>query len=182
MPLNINRSRFLLLFSFLYFLSGQDIQGQVIPPNYNFSLNALRVFYPGQPLRGIIRRYGRGEIIKQQESTRLMRFYVKHLRYQFSVMVQIQENKVVDFLATLPSYFLHDVFHQSLINRYGKQNRYFHQETSAVYLWKNKNGIDFIYRATCTITCFPIYLAGRPSQKNPAASFINQIMLPSSSP
>ena len=108
-----------------------------------------------------------------------MRFYVKQLRYRFSVMVQIEGNKVVDFFATLPSYFLHDVFHQSLINRLGKQTRYFYQENSAVYLWKNKKGIDFIYRATCTITCFPIYLAGRPSERNPALSFINQIMLPS---
>ncbi|MCY4523554.1 MAG: hypothetical protein OXB84_02320 [Halobacteriovoraceae bacterium] len=152
---------------------------KIIPPNYNFSLDSLKVFYPNRPLRGIIRRHGKGEVIKQEGDIRLMRFSVKHMRYNFHVMVQVKNNKVIDFFASLPSYFLHDVFHQSLINRFGKQTRYFHQENSAVYLWKNKRGMDFIYRATCTITCFPIFLAGRSSKKNPSSSFIEQITLPS---
>ena len=175
-----NTSSFLLnLLLLLLLINSIEIKGQITPPNYNFSLNSLKVFYPGRTLRGIVRQHGKGEIIKEQEDIRLMRFYVKHVRYRFSVMVQIQGNKVIDFFATLPSYFLHDVFHQSLINRLGKQTRYYHQENSAIYLWKNKKGMDFIYRATCTITCFPIYLAGRPSKKNPSLSFIGQITLPS---
>lgn len=177
MPSGINLSSLLLNLSALFFLICATAEGQVRPPNYNFSLNALRVFYPGSPLQGIMKRYGKGENLGRQQDTRLMRFYVQHLRYRFSVIVQIKGDKVFDFFATLPSYFIHDVFHQSLINRFGKQNRYFQQENSAVYIWKNKKGVDFIYRATCTITCFPVYLAGRPSKKNPALSYVHQIML-----
>ena len=176
-------SSFLSTLTLLLFLYSSSLKAQrVIPPNYNFSLNSLRVFYPDRPLQGIIRRHGKGRVINQQGNTILMRFSVKQMRYRFSVMVQIKEGKVIDFFASLPSYFLHDVFHQSLINRLGKQTRYYHQENSAVYLWKNKRGMDFIYRAECTITCFPIYLAGRPSKKNPALSFIGQITLPDPNP
>ena len=172
------------LLALIMFFNDEIARGRIIPPNYNFSLDSLEVFHPGKTLLDIEKRYGKGEIIKKGGKIQLMRFYIKQDQYRFSVKVQVKGGKVIDFFANLPSYFLHDVFHQSLINRLGKQTRYFRQENSAVYIWENKGGTDFIYRATCTITCFPIYLTGRPSKSKDSKegsppSIIEWIKLPS---
>lgn len=63
----------------------------------------------------------------------------------------------MDFYAKLPSYFLHDIFLQSLVNRYGKQNSYVKKERSAVYIWNNIEGNKHYYSGSCTITCFPVF-------------------------
>ena len=55
-----------------------------------------------------------------------------------------------------PSYLLHDFFHQDLINKYGKQNEYTHENGSGYYYWATKNK-DIYYQGSCTITCFPIF-------------------------
>jgi hypothetical protein len=62
---------------------------------------------------------------------------------------------ILDFFAILPSYFLHDLFHQALINRLGKQSSYIKKETAALYIWKTSDGLTHYYQGTCTINCFP---------------------------
>ena len=62
-------------------------------------------------------------------------------------------------MAHLPQYFSHDLFHQALINRLGKQDSYLKKNKTAVYRWKNRKGLNYIYAGACTITCFPIYYA-----------------------
>jgi len=135
------------------------ISAKVDPPNYDFSLDALAVFKPDQDLETIKKKYPGGEEISSQGSVSVWRFYVAHIRYKFPVWVQLKNGKVLDSFATLPSYFLHDVFHQSIINRYGKQDSYYKKEENAVYSWEKKTDIKMVYSGSCTITCFPLYFS-----------------------
>lgn len=133
---------------------------KVDPPNYNFSLDTLKDFAPGGDLETIEKKYGKGIVVNRIEEIVSVKFFVAHIRYKFPVFVQLYKNKVLDFYATLPSYFLHDIFHQSIINRFGKQDKYIITNGHALYVWNNVDGIKYFYTGTCTITCFPIYFSG----------------------
>lgn len=133
------------------------LNAEVKPANYDFSLESLKVFKPGTPREAFEKVYGKGEVWKKENKTITLKYYVAQIRYKFPVFVQLFENKVVDYYARLPTYFLHDLFHQSIINRIGKQDKYFRIENNALYKWENKKGINYIYSGTCTITCFPIF-------------------------
>ncbi len=139
------------------FLTIQAATAKVDPPNYNFSLDTFNDFWPGKTLDSLQKKYGKGTLIKTEGSVTSYRFLVEQLRYKFPVFVQIHQNKVLDFYGRLPTYFLHDVFHQSIINRFQKQDSYKKIEQNAIYIWKNKKNARIIYSGTCTITCFPLY-------------------------
>lgn len=148
----------LLTLSILFtFFSNAPLHGVVEPPNYNFSLDALAFFMPGRSFQDMEKQYGKGELMLENGKAKTYRFYVAQIRYKFPVYVNIIEDKSVDFHARLPSYFSHYLFHQALINRYGKQDRYLKKEQSALYIWKNKENARHTYSGTCTITCFPIF-------------------------
>ena len=130
-----------LFLSLLSLLFCGALKAKVEPANYSFSLDKLKVFLPGTPFAAIKKTFGPGEKV----GAGLYRYNVAQLRYKFPVYVQIKSGKSVNFLARLPSYFLHDVFHQTLINRYGAQDFYSKKENAAVYIWKNKEGVRHIY-------------------------------------
>ena len=132
---------------------------KVDPPNYNFSLDALEIFNPGKNLNDIQKKYGKGELIEATGDLKTYKFYVAQIRYKFPVYVQVFKGISLDFFARLPTYFSHDLFHQSIINRIGKQDKFFKVEANALYQWLNKNGNTYNYSGTCTITCFPLYFS-----------------------
>ncbi len=147
------------LICLIIFCAFNTLNAKVDPPNYNFSLDALSAFFPGKKLDEIKKAHPNSELVKKEGNTEQYLFWIEHLRYKFPLYVQVNNNVVLDFHARLPHYFLHDVFHQGLINRYGKQNTYDKIEESAIYIWNNAKGLRIIYSGTCTITCFPVYLA-----------------------
>ena len=128
-------------------------------PNYDFSIDNLEVFFPNSTREEIEKTAGEGTIIKSNENLVIKRYYVAQLRYKFPVFVQFYQDKSIEFFARLPSYFLHDLFHQALINRYGEQNRYVRIENSALYIWQNAENNQIVYNGMCTITCFPQFLS-----------------------
>ncbi len=147
-----------ILLSLTYcFYSNAEVQ----PPNYDFSLEKFDDFMPGKTLEDIEKTYLYKELMMTKNGYSIYKFYVSHRRYKFAILVQFYQGKVLDFHARLPQYFLHDIFHQSLINRFKKQDQYFHTEEHAVYVWKNIRGNEITYSGACTITCFPIYFAVR---------------------
>ena len=166
---------------FLFFLLSfsLNLHAEVKPANYDFSLESLKVFKPGSTREAFEKKYGKGVVWKEQNKTVVLKYYVAQIRYKFPVFVQIYDGKVVDFFARLPTYFLHDLFHQSIINRVGKQDKYFRIENNALYKWVNKKGIDYTYSGTCTITCFPIFyseaLSKPPSGMNSYKPLVEQI-------
>lgn len=141
----------------------QPLNAKVEAPNYNFSLEALDIFYPGKKIEEIEGRYGKGELLNDARGIKTYKFYVAHIRYKFPVIVQLRENSVLDFFARLPNYFLHDVYFQSLVNRFGKQTSYKKVLEEAFYVW-DKAPLKHIYSAACTITCFPIFYTVHPTE------------------
>ena len=140
----------------------QPLNAKVEAPNYNFSLETLADFFPEKKIEELEPKYGKAEEMNSAGSVKTNKFYVAHIRYKFPIIVQSRDGKVLDFFAKLPSYFLHDVFFQSLVNRLGKQNQYKKIGEEAVYIWE-KDGLKHVYSAACTITCFPIFYTVSPS-------------------
>ena len=136
----------------------------VDPANYDFSLDSFEVFRPGNSVKQAIEKHGKAELVSEKGKTKTLKFYVAQIRYKFAVIVRVEGDKIVDYHARLPSYFLHDVFHQSMLNRFGAQNFYRLIDGTAIYQWSNKEGINYIYSGTCTITCFPVYLSAYPEE------------------
>lgn len=145
-------------------LSAQFASAKVDPPNYDFSLDKLKIFMPGQSLKEIEKEYPKKELVFKNPPFMTYKFYVEHIRYRFAILVQFKGDVVTDFHARLPAYFLHDVFHQSLINRLGNQDVYKKVEEQATYVWNNKDGNKHIYNGGCSMTCFPIFYAVKPTK------------------
>lgn len=144
----------------------QPLNAKVEAPNYNFSLDALADFFPQKTKDEIDKKYGKPEVMSSEGGVDTIKYYVAHIRYKFPVVVQVKDGKVLDFFAKLPSYFLHDLFFQSLVNRHGKQNFYKKYGEEAIYIWE-KDKLKHVYSAACTITCFPIFYTVSPLEKTP---------------
>ncbi len=140
---------------YLIFLISFNLLAKVTPPNFDFELGQLELFRPGSSKKAIEEKYKNGQDIEEG----IRRYGIEHQKFLFPIFVRFEGEQVADFYAKLPTYFLHDVFHQSLINKIGKQDQYFKKENSAVYIWNNKDGFKHIYSASCTITCFPVFYA-----------------------
>jgi hypothetical protein len=140
----------------------QPLNAKVEAPNYDFSLEALADFFPGKPVAPLETKNGKPEVVSSEGGLRVLKYFVAHVRYKFPVIVQEKEGTINDFFARLPSYFLHDIFLQSLVKKHGKQNSYKKVGEEAFYVWE-VNGEKHIYSAACTITCFPIFYAVQKS-------------------
>ena len=124
-----------------------------------FNYGQLSPFTPGKLVSNIPKSIERSdEEVVMEQALSVQKFYLSHEMYKFPVWVQYFNDRILDFYVRLPSYFLHDTFHQSLINRYGKQQEYVLRDSTAVFKWKNDDYFR-IYSGSCTITCFPIYYA-----------------------
>lgn len=143
-------------FTLALFLITLHLHAKVDPPNYDFSIKQLDEFMPGNKMSDILKKNTKAKLYLETNSTKVYKIDIEYLRYKFPLFVQGQEDKVTDFYAKLPQYFLHNIFHFSLINKWGLQDTFKRVEEHAVYLWK-KNDYTIVYSGACTITCFPIY-------------------------
>lgn len=149
-----------LSISIFYLIIIVSASAKIEPPNYDFSLDKFQDFMPGKKLSDINIKYpGIKEVLFKEGAFITYKYNIEHIRYKFAVLVQTINGTVTDFHARLPHYFLHDIFHQSLINRLGKQDFYKKTEESAIYIWNDKKNIKHVYSGACTITCFPIFYA-----------------------
>lgn len=146
----------LLRYSFLLIVSLNSFS-EVKPPNFDFKFDELKNFMPGAKKKDIDNRYPQNNLTKLSKNLTAYRYEIKNLRYSLKIYVQYRNNQVTDFYLSLPSYFSHDVFHASIIKRFGKQDLYKKIEEQAVYLWNKKTKELHFYSGACTITCFPIY-------------------------
>ena len=93
------------------------VGAKVEPPNYNFSLDKFDLFFPGSKQSEIKKQYSNETLVLSHGNFKTYKYYVEHIRYKFAILVQYKDGVVTDFHARLPPYFLHDVFHQSLIHQ-----------------------------------------------------------------
>lgn len=124
----------------------------------DFKLDTLLLFTPGNLKTDVEKNFKNGKVIRNDDDILLVRYEVSHTHYKFPVFVQYKNDIIHDMSASLPQYFLHDVFHQSLINRFKKQDKYKRVDEEAVYEWSDVKGVKMTYGASCTITCFPVFL------------------------
>jgi hypothetical protein len=152
----------------------------VTPKNYDFTYDKFREFYPDTQLSEIQKKYPQLKLINKEGSTELYEATIIHVRYKFPLYIQVKDAKVIDFYAKLPSYFIHDIFHQSLINRFGKQNKFYNKDGTSIYIWNNADNLLITYSGACTITCFPIFIHGiKPAmQKNSLLNKMDKIFKP----
>ncbi len=136
----------------------QPLNAKVESPNYKFDLERLSDFFPDKQSSGLESKFGKGELMSDEGGVQTLKYVVKDKHYQFPVLVQVKDGVIEDFFARLPSYFLHDVFFQSLVNRNGKQTTMKKTGEEAYYVW-DAGQLKHIYSAACTITCFPIFYA-----------------------
>jgi hypothetical protein len=141
----------------------QPLNAKVEAPNYDFSVSTLEDFFPGKDVSEIEKKYGTAEVMSEAGNVKTLKFYVAQIRYKFPVLVQVENGIVNDVFARLPNYFLHDVFFQSLVNRFGKQTTYKKVLEEAYYVWDQKP-LKHVYSAACTITCFPIFYSVQKSE------------------
>jgi len=144
-------SYFLIFFFINVFISYAKVDAY----NYNFNLDQLKNFYPGNRISDIKDLV----LLTKRDGYSLFRTEIVYNRYKFFVYIQTNQDVIVEFFARLPSYFLHDLFHQALINRLGKQTSYIKKESAALYIWKTADGLTHYYQGSCTINCFPEFYA-----------------------
>lgn len=155
-----------LLISFL--ILSNSVLCKVEPPNYDFSLDQFTQFMPGNKIQD----KHKSEITFNKNGFKTYKFYIAHIRYKFPIYIQTKNDVITDFFARLPAYFLHNIFHQSLINRLGSQDIYKKVEEQAIYVWSNKNNLRHYYSGGCSITCFPIFYAVKMNQHKFGSGFI----------
>lgn len=148
----------------------QPLKAKVESPNYHFDLKEFDSYLPGKTIEP---SSGQLLLLNKKGSTTLYKSEIKTTKYHIPLFITLEKNTVIDFYAKLPSYFLHDVFFQSLINQYGKQTSYQMKNEHAVYTWDTKE-LLITYSATCTITCFPLFLS-IASQQNKNKSLLKQL-------
>lgn len=156
--------KLILLLVFVSFSNLSLLDAAVKAPNYDFKLEQLSIFYPGKSKDELDKKFGEGQYIFKNNKLAGYRYYVSEQNYRFPVYVQIKDNLVTDFHTSLPIYFLHDVFHQSLITKYGLQNNFLNHNEQSIYLWNKRDDIQIVYASACTITCFPLYLSVMPAK------------------
>ncbi len=148
------------IFIVLVAVSNSICFAQIKPPNFEFKLEMLDPFLPNQSSKAQLdEKFGEPVAQFKEGAFQTYRYQVIDKLYRFNIIVQFYQNKVADFHASLPNYFLHDVFHQSLIARYGMQQHYLNVDEHSVYLWNKDKDLKIVYGSACTITCFPLYLS-----------------------
>lgn len=165
-----------LLFAVILATLSWSAFSKVDPPNYNFELAMLDPYMPNKE----VAQTGKSEEVTREGTTVQLRFTLKNERYVFPILAQAKDGKFTDFMARLPQYFSHDLFHQALINKLGKQDSYLKKDETAIYQWKNRDGLRHVYAGACTITCFPIYYAVYPEggeEKEPKPMLIRFMRL-----
>lgn len=95
---------------------------------------------------------------KEKKGEFIYIFYIAHREFRFPLIAHFFNTQLADYWITWPSYFLHDVLFKELRDILGPQQEYFHQKDHSVYLWKTSE-YEMRYEASCTITCFPLYLS-----------------------
>ena len=163
----------IILFFLIFFLTNVFIsQAKVDAYNYNFSLDQLKQFQPGNRISDIKDLV----FLTKKDDYSLTQTEIIYERYRIPIYIQAYKDVILDFFARLPSYFLHDIFHQSLINRLGKQTAYIKKESAALYIWKTQDGLTHYYQGSCTINCFPeFYSVVGPNFPPDVVPFLEQM-------
>lgn len=150
--------KYLSLATFLVvFLS--PLHSEIKPPNYDFTLATLELFFPGKSVTEIQKDKAiKSDIFEDNGEAKILRFKLARANYTLDIYAQVKGDKITDMFARLPQHFIHDLFLTDLIKRYKKQDKFIRHDMSALYTWLNREGNNILYQGSCSITCFPMFI------------------------
>lgn len=141
-----------------FLLISFPILAKVDAPDYSFTFDKLAPILPGKNKKLLDKKTWPLKLINKEQMINTYEGKLHHKNYNFTFFISTENEKILELFVKLPSYFLHDLFHQSLINRFKKQNKFYNQNSRSIYIWNNTDIGKITYTANCTITCFPDFL------------------------
>lgn len=147
---------FLLVIT-LQAVTESDIQAEIKTPNYDFTLSSLELFFPGKTLEIALKSQPKSDLFEDRGDEKVYRFKLLRAGYVLDVYTQVKKDLIVDMYVRLPQHFIHDQMLADLQKRYKKQDHFIRKDLSALYVWKNRDGLNLIYHGSCSITCFPMF-------------------------
>lgn len=140
----------------IFFIS--VIYAGIIPPNYDFNLKTLEIYYPGKLIEEVKKANPSFKIIEESGDKKIYFFQFKRSNYILDIYTQVNKDQITDLYVRLPQYFLHDLILKELQAKWKKQDRFKRKDGSALYTWLNRENFNIIYHGSCSITCFPMFL------------------------
>ena len=134
------------------------VHAEITPPNYDFTLKTLEIFYPGKPIEEVKKSYPKYKTIEDSGDKKIFLFHLKRPNYILDVYTQVKADQITDVYVRLPQHFLHDTLLKELQTKWKKQDRYTRKDGSALYTWFNRDNFNIIYHGSCSITCFPMFI------------------------
>lgn len=144
-------------FLFIYSLFIQ-IHAEITPPNYDFNLSKIEIFFPKKTIEEVKKNYPKIKIIEDAGDSKIYFIKFQAKEYTLDIYTQVKNEKIIDVYIRLPQYFHHDLVLKELQTNYKKQNSFSRKDGSALYTWLNQNGTNILYHGSCSITCFPMFL------------------------
>lgn len=148
----------ILLISVLFFSSYAFAEQKDLAA-YTLVIESLKNFSPGSAIKMIQEEYGKGREYFRDGDDSIYRFILPGKKFNVTLFVRFKGDVATALWASLPTHLQHHLFHQALIAKHGKQDRYFKKENSGVYIWERDKNTRLIYSGQCTLFCFPLYLA-----------------------
>jgi len=143
---------------FLFLLTSFYLYAKITPPNYDFTLKSLEIFYPGKPIEEVKKLNPKYKTIEDNGDAKLLFFQIKKANYKLDIYTQVKKDQITDLYVRLPQHFVHDILLKDLQTTWKKQDRFIRKDGSALYTWMNRDNFNIIYQGSCSITCFPMFL------------------------
>jgi hypothetical protein len=134
------------------------IHAEITPPNSDFTLKTIEMFYPGKLIEEVKKLDPQYKLLEDNGDSKILFFHLKKKNYLLDVYVQVKKDQITDLYVRLPQFFLHDLFLKELQTKWKKQDRYTRKDRSALYTWFNRDNFNIIYQGSCSITCFTMFI------------------------
>ncbi len=124
--------------------------------DYQEIVKELNTYTPKRNWPELLQKNKNIKLYSKDKNHSLYKLVLEKKNFRINIFFQIINNKISNTFIKFPSYFLHDRFLEIFLKE-NKVKSIFKNNTR-LYQWE-KDGFNWHYSATCTITCFPIYLS-----------------------
>ncbi|MBF0205681.1 MAG: hypothetical protein HQK53_02210 [Oligoflexia bacterium] len=149
-----------------------------VSPRFDFQLEKFSILFTQRDLRAVRKslsqlggRSGENTDLYAQISTTNKNLVISKLkifdtndsrsfRYYYVLLLQSYLDQILDFYIVFPSFMDHQFVYYNLQKKFAKVDKFARSGSSSFYIWNNVGGIKITYSATCTVSCFPLFLEG----------------------
>jgi hypothetical protein len=157
---------FVIFFVFCIFFAN-DSHALKYPLEDKLDISFITDFFPSKDPLNLENLPFKGSILI--EENKKYQIYMQNIRkapFSFKVYFQIQGQRVSDTLIVTPGQIVFSPFLKKFIDIYKGPFQYFIVEKTAFHLLEEKN-FFVLLSSTCTITCFPTYIAQVMKDRDP---------------